>query len=247
MERKAVKNCIAVAFWLVVWHIGAALVNRSLLIPVPTPVDTVAALCRFAARGSFWLTVGASLLRITAGFLAALLAGVACAVADAKWDVFHTLTAPLLALIRAIPVASFTILVFLWVSRGSIPSVISFFTVLPIVWVTVSDGIRAADRHLVEMARVFGMRGGDILRKITLPEIKPFFRTAVASGLGFAWKSGVAAEVICRSQTSLGNLLWEGKSSVSYDEVFAVTLVIVLLSGVLQWVARRILKGGEGT
>ena len=246
MGRKAVQNCIAVLFWLAVWQIAAALANRSLLIAVPTPVDTVAALCRFVAQGSFWLTVGASLLRITVGFLAALAVGTACAVADARWPLFHTLCAPLLALIRAIPVASFTILVFLWVSRGSIPSVISFFTVLPIVWVTVSDGIRAVDSGLAEMARVFGMSGGAILRQITLPEVKPFFRAAVGGGLGFAWKSGVAAEVICRSQTSLGNLLWAGKSSVSYDEVFAVTLVIVLLSGALQAVARRILKGGEG-
>ena len=115
---------------------------------------------------------------------------------------------------------------------------------LPIVWADVESGIRTADRQLSEMARVFGMGRWQILRRITLPEAAPFFRTAVAGGLGFAWKSGVAAEVICRSQMSIGNLLWVGKTSISYDEVFAVTLVIVLLSAALQWMARRILKGG---
>ena len=58
--------------------------------------------------------------------------------------------------------------------------------------------------------------------------------TAAVTGLGFAWKSGIAAEVICRTQGSLGDLLWSGKATVSYDEVFALTVVIVLCSALLQ-------------
>ena len=66
--RKALKNSISVLFWLVVWQLAAMAANRSLLLPIPTPVDTARALCRMAAEGGFWLTLGASLLRICAGF-----------------------------------------------------------------------------------------------------------------------------------------------------------------------------------
>lgn len=236
----------AVAFWLLLWQFGAMLANRNLLLPIPTPIDTAAALGRFAVQGTFWLTVGASLLRICIGFLAAVLLGTLGAIATTQFPVVHILLQPILDLIRAIPVASFTILVFLWIDRGNIPSVISFFTVLPIVWANVESGLRSTDAGLVEMARVFGMRNGDILRHIRLPAIRPFFTAAVGNGLGFAWKSGVAAEVICRSQNSLGDLLWGSKAAVNYDEVFAVTLVIVVLSGVLQTVAHAVLKGGKG-
>ena len=90
----------------------------------------------------------------------------------------------------------------------------------------------------------FGFRS-DILRKITLPGIRPYFAAAVATGLGFAWKSGVAAEIICRTELSLGNMLWSSKSAVAYDEVFALTLVIVIWSAVLETVAGRLLKGGR--
>ena len=137
-------------------------------------------------------------------------------------------------LIRAIPVAVFTIVVFLWVSRPYIPSTIVFLTVLPIVWSNVETGLENADRHLSEMARVFGMSRRAILRQITLPGIRPYVSAAVTTGLGFAWKSGIAAEVICRTQGSLGDLLWSGKATVSYDEVFALTAVIVLCSALLQ-------------
>ena len=93
------------------------------------------------------------------------------------------------------------------------------------------------------MAAVFGMGRLEILRRITLPEIRPYFTAAVATGLDFAWKSGVAAEIICRTDLSLGNMLWSGKSAVAYDEVFALTLVIVVWSVLLENGGKRAKRG----
>ena len=232
----------ATIFWLIVWQIAAAVVNRGLLLPIPTPISTAAALVRILTDAESLTAVGLSVLRILAGFVCALIAGTILAVLSARFTVFRVLTEPLVQLIRAIPVASFTILLFLWVSRGKLPSTIAFFTVLPVIWANVESGITAADRELIEMARVFGMNGAKILREIILPGIRPYFASAVSSGIGFAWKSGVAAEVICRTQRSLGNLLWAGKSSIDYDEVFAVTLLIVLLSVLIQKAAMRLFR-----
>ena len=234
----------ATIFWLIVWQIAATVVNRGLLIPIPTPVSTAAALVRIVTDAESLTAVGLSVLRILAGFVCALIAGTILAILSARSTLFRVLTEPLVQLIRAIPVASFTILLFLWVSRGKLPSTIAFFTVLPVVWANVESGITAADRDLIEMARVFGMSGAKILREIILPGIRPYFASAVSSGIGFAWKSGVAAEVICRTQQSLGNLLWAGKSSIDYDEVFAVTLLIVLLSVLIQKAAMRMFRAG---
>ena len=175
----------------------------------------------------------------------ALLLGGICAFAAARWPLFRQLTAPLVQLIRAIPVAVFTIVVFLWVSRPYIPSTIVFLTVLPIVWSNVETGLRHADRQLSEMARVFGMGHWDVLRRVTLPGIRPYVTAAVTTGVGFAWKSGIAAEVICRTQGSLGDLLWSGKAGVSYDEVFALTVVIVVCSGFLQRAATGLRRKEE--
>ena len=244
--RKALKNGISVLFWLAVWQLAAMAANRSLLLPIPTPVDTARALCRMAAEGGFWLTLGASLLRICAGFALALLAGGAGAAASARWPLFRQLAAPLVQLIRAIPVAVFTIVVFLWVSRPYIPSTIVFLTVLPIVWSNMETGLRHIDRQLSEMAQVFGMCRRDTLRHIILPQLRPYAAAAIATGLGFAWKSGIAAEVICRTQGSLGDLLWSGKASVSYDEVFALTVVIVLCSSLLQGAAAHLTGKEDG-
>jgi NitT/TauT family transport system permease protein len=243
--REGLKRAGAVLFWLLLWQGAAMLANRSLLLHIPTPIDTLCALGRMAGTGSFYLTVGASLLRIAAGFLAALVLGTGCAVLSARWELFATLTSPLFGLLRAIPVASLTILVFLWIDRAAIPSCIAFVTVFPIVWSNVEGALRSASVELGEMAQVFGMSRRRILREITLPGIRPAFSTAVVTGLGFAWKSGVAAEVICRTPGSIGDLLWQSKSSVDYDEVFALTLVIVVLSMLMQRLAGPLLRAGR--
>ena len=238
--RKVWKAVGAAAFWLAVWHLTATAANRSLLLPLPTPVDTLRALAAFGRTAVFWRSVGLSALRIGGGFVLAWLTGALCAAGAHSWPVFRWLAEPLLRLIRAIPVAVFTIVVFLWVDRAYIPSVIVFLTVTPIVWSNVAAGLAAADGRLYEMAQVFGMKRWEILRHITLPQVRPYAAAAAGTGLGFAWKSGIAAEVICRTQGSLGDLLWSGKTSVSYDEVFALTVVIVACSALLQSGAARL-------
>ena len=72
------------------------------------------------------------------------------------------------------------------------------------------------------------------MRHIVLPAVLPPVAAALTTGLGFAWKSGVAAEVICRTGGSVGDMLWASKTSVDYDEVFAITVVIVILSVLLE-------------
>ena len=66
--------------------------------------------------------------------------------------------------------------------------------VLPLIYANVREGIDSADRQLLEMARVFRLSRRKTFRYCYLPAILPFFLSAISSALGFAWKSGIAAE-----------------------------------------------------
>lgn len=63
-----------------------------------------------------------------------------------------------------------------------------------------------------------------------LPQILPFFRSACAAGLGLCWKAGIAAEVIGLPDGSIGERLYEAKVYLETPDLFAWTLVIVLVS-----------------
>ena len=78
--------------------------------------------------------------------------------------------------------------------------------------------------------------------EIKVPFILPAFISTTLNALGFAWKSGIAAEVICRPNSSLGTMLQESKIYMETPSVFALTAVVTILSLLLEAVIKRALR-----
>ncbi|MBE6807130.1 MAG: ABC transporter permease subunit [Ruminococcaceae bacterium] len=231
------------AFWLAVWSLGVYVANQSLLMPLPYPWDVVETLGHLVGQTDFWSVVAQSLWRILSGFLMAVAVGAGLAVLTTRFAFLHALFSPVLSLIRAVPVASFIFLVYLWVQADAMPSLIAFLMVVPLVWENLRQGILHTDQRLLEMARVFRMNRRTRLWRIHLPSVRPYLQAALTTGFGFAWKSGIAAEVICRPSNSIGDQIGAVKSGIPDNEtIFAWTAVVVVLSVVLEWLLRRLVR-----
>lgn len=207
-------------------------VGKEVLIPAPALV--VQRLWQLAGRTEFWITAFSSLWRVLLGFAAALAAGVLLAVLTAAFRVCRSLLQPLVAVIRATPVASFIILALVWLQSARVPVFISFLTVVPIVWANVESGILQTDRKLLEMAELYRFSRGKTLRNIYIPSVQPYFLSAFTTGLGFAWKSGIAAEVIANTRNSVGGQIYNAKIYLETPDLFAWTLVVIALSMLLE-------------
>ncbi len=232
--RKISFKAGSILIWILLWHICATAANVKLLFKIPLPLDTVKEFFNCLTVADFWKAVGSSLIHILSGFLAAVLLGFVCGLLSGNSEIFKTITNPISHLIRSVPVAAFIILAWLWIPSSIIPSFISFLMVFPIIWSQVETGLLSVDNNLIEMATVFGMSKIDIVKSIKIPTVLPYFRQAAITGLGFAWKSGVAAEVICNPTGSIGALLSNAKSNLEYTRVFAIVLTIVILSLILE-------------
>ncbi len=224
----------SIIFWILLWHIGASIANEKLLFKIPLPINTLKEFFICIRLGEFWQSVASSLLHILSGFIVAVVLGLTCGLLSGNSTVFKTLTSPLSRLIRSVPVAAFIILAWLWIPSATIPAFISFLMVFPIIWMQVEAGLLAVDIKLIEMASVMGMNKVGIIKNIKIPTVLPFLREATIQGLGFAWKSGVAAEVICNPSGSIGAMLSGAKSNLEYGRVFALVLTIVILSLALE-------------
>ena len=242
--KKALTLCGVGAFWLLVWEVAARLIGQEILLPTVPAV--VAALWRLWGSGEFWLTVILSLLRVLGGFAAAVVAGTLLAVLTVRFSFMNTLLSPLLHIVRAAPVASFIILAYFWIRLNLLPAFIAFLMVVPMVWANVSEGIRQTDRRLLEMARVFRFGRGRTLMQVYWPSVRPYFLSACTTGVGFAWKSGIAAEVICGPDFAIGSRLGDAKAYLETAEVFAWTVVVVLLSVLLERVLIRLVRRRKG-
>jgi len=240
MLNKFLKNAVVLIFWLIVWQIAAMLIASEVI--VPTPLSTLKALINLAKTSKFYFSVLFSLLRIIFGFLLGVTVGFLGSILAYKSKLFSAAASPALKIIKAVPVASFIILAFYWFKSDVLPVFICFLMVLPMVWASVESGLKNIDKRYLELAKVYKLSHVKTFFNIQLPFILPSFLSTVLTALGFAWKSGIAAEVICRPNLSLGNLLQESKIYISTPEVFAVTAVVALLSIILEWFVKLIVR-----
>ncbi|MBO4849048.1 MAG: ABC transporter permease subunit [Clostridia bacterium] len=231
-KNRTVKWVLIAAFWLLVWQAAAWAVGSKLLLP--SPADTAAALVSLCGTSAFWKSCLMTLLRVFAGFLLGIAAGSALGVLTAASRFAEELLSPLRSIVKATPVTSFIILVLLYLSSALTPLFIAFLMVLPIAWTNVAGGIIATDKELLEMAEVFGFSRMKKLRAVYAPSVLPHFISACTTGLGFAWKSGVTAEVIAHPSFGMGKAIYESKLYLETPELFAWTAAVIILSFALE-------------
>ena len=249
LKRKGsaiLRKLIVAAFWLGVWQLAFFLAKSGLLLP--SPAQTFMRLFELAKTGDFWLKSLLSLVRIVEGFLLGVLAGVLLGILTARFRLLKDFFTPVINIVKATPVASFIILALVWLSKDGVPVFIAFLMVLPVIWANISEGIGQTDKDLLEMAKVFHFSGGKLFSKIYVPAVLPYLFAGCTTALGFAWKSGVAAEIIALPKQSIGYRLYESKLRIETVDLFAWTLLIVALSMLLEWLLvwsmRRIRRNG---
>ena len=196
--------------------------------------------CNYYFR--FYKAVFYSLLRIITGYTLGIIIGILGAVLTYKFSLLRSLLTPILKIIKAVPVASFIILAFFWFKSDILPSFIAFLMVLPMIWSITETELFAVDKKYIEQARIFGLSRFKIFTNITLPFILPSLASTALVALGFAWKSGVAAEIICLPKQSFGNMLNVAKLHIEIAEVFAITAVVALLSMLLEFVIKNAVR-----
>lgn len=226
--KKAVLTVIAIFFWLLVWHFLSLSIHSSIFLP--SPVETFSALRKISGQAYFWQTIFNTFGKIAQGFISGVVVGTFLAVISEFVNVFNLLVSPLMRLIKSIPVASFIILALLWIKSDRLSVLISFIMVMPILYINVLQGFEGVDKKLLEMADIFNV---NILRKIRfiyIPALIPNFMAACKIGLGFCFKSGIAAEIIGLPYKSIGSELYKAKLYLMTDELFAWTVVIVIMS-----------------
>ena len=111
--RNYIIRILAAAFWIIVWQLASMWLKQEILLA--SPVSVVKKLWQLLPQADFWKTVGFSFVRILSGFLLGLLIGTILAAAACGWRVLEILLAPLVTVMKSVPVASFIILCLIWI------------------------------------------------------------------------------------------------------------------------------------
>ena len=251
LQRRDVAILLSIGTILVVWQILAMVINSPLILPLPK--ETLKALLQDIGKPLFWQHVGATACRSLVAFGISVVVGTLLGAAAGASDSVHNFLDFPLAMMRATPVVSFILLALFWFGSSLVPIFVAMVMSLPVMISAVETGIKNTNKDLIACCRVYGFSTGKMLRHLYFPSCKPYFFSGSLAAFGLSWKVVAAAEVISLPHRSAGTLLQNAKVHLETAQVFAITLVLVILSFVLESLfsvilhRRGLLTGGKAT
>jgi NitT/TauT family transport system permease protein/sulfonate transport system permease protein len=197
---------------------------------LPSPVQVLVTLARFAIDPALLYHLGVSSLRVTTSVAVAMVVAVALALAARRSAIVAAVIEQrLLVILNSFPSVGWAILGVVWFQVSNATVIfIEIAIVLPFCLINALEGFRQIDTELEEMGRSLSRSRLRLFFRVTLPLVMPFLVAGLRIGFGICWKIALVAELF-GSQSGLGYLLLRAQSTSDAAMVFACCFVIVLV------------------
>jgi NitT/TauT family transport system permease protein len=193
---------------------------------LPGPLQVWQVFTQLLQQKVFYLDIGYSVRRIGVAYLLATTLGVSIGALMGRFRLVQDMVTPYIEILRPIPAVAWIPLAILMLPTEE--SSIVFITFLgaffPIVINTVA-GVGQTPRNLVQAARSLGAGNAAILWHVVLPSALPSITAGLAVGMGVAWFSLLAGEMIS-GQYGIGYFTWNAYSLVEYPQIIVGMLCI---------------------
>lgn len=242
MKNNALKRIlyplIAMIFWLLLWEICSLIIDIELILPGPLKV--LNSLISLLMTAGFWKTSLLSVLRICIGFALGVALGTIVAVLTNYSGIAKSIIAPFMTVVRATPVASFIMVLWLMIGSSAVPTVITTLMVTPIIWQNVSDGFSSINGALSEVCDCYEVSFSTRFRILIAPTLKNYLIPGIITSASLGWKSGIAAEIIAYTKNSIGREILNAKNFFESAEMLAWTAVVIIFSLIFESLIKRL-------
>jgi NitT/TauT family transport system permease protein len=224
-------GCVSLGALFLVWYLGTKYrIDFYIRFKnVPTPYEVMQEALKVGLSNKFFINVADSLERILSGFAIAILIGVPMGLAIGKYRIVRDLFMPSVEVLRPIPaIAWVPMSIMLWPNNEASIIYITFIgAFFPILLNTV-HGVHSMDGVLMRAGRCLGANELQLFWYVILPGALPHIFTGLAVGMGVAWVSLIAAEMIS-GQYGVGYYTWEAYSLVNYPGIVLGMITIGIL------------------
>lgn len=209
----------------------------------PTPWQVVTGTIELIQDGTLWMHIGASLMRVGAGFSLAVLVGVPLGL-WLGWvrGAYDTLN-PLFQILRPISPIAWIPIAILWFGVGNASPIYLIFisSVFPMV-VQTTAGVHTIEKRYLRAAENFGVSRRTLFRQVVIPATLPQIIVGMRIGLGVAWLVVVAAEMIAL-RSGLGYLIIDSRNAGNRYDLVISGMIIIGLIGLMLDGLMRLLEG----
>lgn len=218
-------NLIALVAGIGLWAWLASLGVQAL----PGPASVAGRAGELIADGTLAEDALASLRRVLTGFALGTLLAVPVGFLMGWYPVARGLLEPYVQFFRTVPPLAMIPLAIVLLGIGEVPKIFVIFLAAFLSSVVAAfQGVVGVDRTLIDAARVLGARDGTIFLKVVVPASAPFILVGMRIGLGSAWGTLVAAELIA-AQEGLGFRMQNAQLYYDLPTIFVGLITIGLL------------------
>ncbi|MFD4230857.1 ABC transporter permease [Streptomyces sp. NPDC058545] len=237
-------NLVALIVGVGVWAIAAA----TQLVDVPGPLSVGSRAWDLLGDGTLMQDALASLRRVFLGFVLGTLLAVPVGFLMGWYPLARGLLEPYVQFFRTVPPLAIIPLAIVLMGINETPKVFVIFLAAFLSSVVAAfQGVIGVDRTLINAARVLGAPDRVIFLKVVIPAATPFLLVGMRIGLGAAWGTVVAAELIAADK-GLGYEMMHAQTYYDIPTIFVglITIgVIGLLMDRLLLLAERRLTGWQ--
>jgi ABC-type nitrate/sulfonate/bicarbonate transport system permease component len=222
----------SIVLLLLVWQVVPSFVQlrpgTKLFFTVPSQI--AGTLWEMFASGSVWAPLGVSATAFAIGLAMAIAAGLPLGIVLGRSSTLSAMFDPFITAFNATPRLVFLPLLMLWFGIGlwSKVAVVFLGALFPLL-INTYEGVRHADKLLINVVRSFGANEWDIARLVVVPNALPFIIVGLRLAIGRA-VLGVVVSEFFGSQEGLGVVMVRAASAFQVNVVFAGLIIFAGLS-----------------
>jgi NitT/TauT family transport system permease protein len=236
--KQALPSLAVLTVLIGIWW-GAVGVTHSLIFP--SPLKVVTGTVELVKDGTLWLHIGASLMRVAAGFLLAVIIAIPLGLWMGWVRGAYVTLNPLFQILRPISPIAWIPIAILWFGVGNTSPIFLIFisSVFPMI-VQTTVGVHTIEKRYLRAAENFDVSRFKLLTQVVIPAALPQVIVGMRIGLGVAWLVVVAAEMIAL-RSGLGYLIMDSRNAGNrYDLVVAGMIIIGIIGLALDGVMRML-------
>ncbi len=229
--RATAIGIISLLAFLLAWHLLTSyrVVFFVRFTNVPSPLAVYASFTKAMHDPKFLMHIVLSCRRILVGFSLAAIIGVPLGLIMGRFKFVHEIVFPVAEVLRPIPaIAWVPMAIMLWPTNEQSIVFITFLGSFFPILINTLHGMSLVDPVLVRAAQCLGARERSIFREVYFPASLPHIFTGLTVGMGVAWVSLIAAEMIS-GQYGIGYFTWEAYSLVQYADIALGMIAIGVL------------------
>ena len=222
----------SIVLLLLVWEILPQIVpmGAGTKLFFTTPSQVIGTLWRLFATGAIWTPLGVSASGFALGLGLSIVVGLPLGVLIGRSRALNAMFDPFITAFNATPRLVFLPLVMLWFGLGLWSKVLIVFigALFPIL-INTYEGVRNADKVLINVVRSFGAKEWDVARLVVVPNSMPYIIAGLRLAIGRAVLGVVVAEFF-GSEAGLGVMMVQAAGRYQVDIVFSGLIVFAVLS-----------------